>query len=43
MRIMLLAFATIAIIAVGANFVLGQFGNSSSDRTTGAAVRLSDS
>jgi len=42
MKTMLTAFAAIVVIAVGANFILGQAGFSSQDRTAGAAVRLGD-
>jgi len=37
---MLLAFATIFLIAVGAFFALGIMGFSSEERSTGDAVRL---
>ena len=40
MRVMLLAFLAIAAIAVGANIALNEADFSSSDRTTGSAVRL---
>ncbi len=40
MKAMLAAFASIAIIAVGASFGLQEIGFSSADRTTGDAVRL---
>ena len=40
MKTMLLAFAAIAVIAVGANLFLNQAGFSSQERATGDAVRL---
>ncbi|WP_420862529.1 hypothetical protein [Algirhabdus cladophorae] len=40
MKAMMLAFAAIAVIAVGSNVILGQAGFSSQDRATGPAVRL---
>ncbi len=40
MKAMLLAFAAIALIAVGANFGLQNAGFSAADQTTGSAVRL---
>jgi len=42
MKSMLLAFAAIAVIAVGADVVLDQIGFSSQERMSGPAVRLSD-
>jgi hypothetical protein len=42
MKAMLIAFASIALIAVGSNMILGQVGFSSQDRTAGSAVRLDD-
>ena len=39
---MLIAFAAIVVIAVGANYTLNQAGFSSQDRTAGTAVRLDD-
>ena len=43
MKTMLFAFAAIAVIAVGADVALDQIGFSSQERTSGPAVRLSDS
>ena len=40
MKAMLLAFAAVAVIAIGANMFLGQVGFSSQERTAGPAVRL---
>lgn len=40
MKVMLFAFAATALIAVGAWYVLGQAGFSSSDQQSGSAVRL---
>jgi hypothetical protein len=40
MKTMLVAFVSIAVIAVGSNLILGAIGFSSQDRTSGAAVRL---
>lgn len=40
MKPMLAAFAACAFITVAAPYVLGEFGFSSADRGTGAAVRL---
>lgn len=42
MKAMLIAFVAIAVIAVGANYILGQAGFSSQERTAGSAVRLGD-
>ena len=42
MKAMFIAFAAIAIIAVGSNLILGQVGFSSQDRSAGSAVRLDD-
>ncbi len=42
MKAMLAAFVAIVVIAVGANYILGQVGFSSQDRTAGDAVRLDD-
>lgn len=42
MKAMLTAFAAIAVISVGANFLLGQAGFSSQDQAAGSAVRLDD-
>ncbi len=40
MKVMLLAFLTAAVIAVGADFALHRAGFSSQDITSGPAVRL---
>ena len=40
MKAMLTAFAAVAIIAVGAYFVLQNAGFSSEDRQSGASVRI---
>lgn len=40
MRPMLLAFAALAVITVGAWYTLGEMGFSSSERLSGDAVRL---
>lgn len=40
MKSMLLAFAAIIVLSVGANFALSQMGFGSGDRQSGAAVRL---
>ena len=40
MKVMLLAFAVMALITVGAWYGLGQAGFSSGDRQAGSAVRL---
>lgn len=40
MKAMMYAFVAIAVIAVGANFVLEQAGFSSADRNAGQDVRL---
>lgn len=40
MRPMLLAFAAMAVITVGAWYALGELGFSSEDRLSGDAVRL---
>ncbi|WP_299725983.1 hypothetical protein [uncultured Tateyamaria sp.] len=42
MKAMLTAFAATAVIAIGADFILGQAGFSSQEQATGAAVRLDD-
>lgn len=42
MKAMLIAFAAIAVIAVGSNLILDQVGFSSQDRAAGPAVRLDD-
>lgn len=42
MKAMLIAFVTIAIVAVGANMILKQSGFSSQERASGPAVRLSN-
>lgn len=42
MKVMVLAFVAIVVVAVGANLVLNQAGFSSQDRTAGSAVRLDD-
>lgn len=42
MKAMLIAFAAIAVIAVGSNLILGQVGFSSQDRAASSAVRLDD-
>ena len=40
MKAMLVAFAAIAVIAVGSNAVLNEVGFSAQERTSGPAVRL---
>lgn len=40
MKAMLLAFAAIVVISIGANFALQEAGFSSADQTSGNAVRL---
>ncbi|MEL6619911.1 MAG: hypothetical protein AAFP16_13610 [Pseudomonadota bacterium] len=40
MKAMLIAFAAIAVIAVGANVILEQSGFSTQERAAGNAVRL---
>ncbi len=40
MKTMYIAFAAIAVIAVGSNLILGQAGFSSQERAAGPAVRL---
>jgi len=40
MKVMLVAFVAIAIIAFGSNLILNQAGFSSQDRASGSAVRL---
>jgi hypothetical protein len=40
MREIILAFAAMAVIAVGADYLLGEMGFSSQDQTTGGSVRL---
>lgn len=40
MKVMLSAFAAMAIIAVGSNVILGNVGFSAEERTAGSAVRL---
>ncbi len=40
MKAMLVAFVAIAVIAVGANMILGNAGFSAQEQTAGAAVRL---
>ena len=40
MKTMLLAFATMIVIAFGADYALHEAGFSSADRTSGGAVRL---
>lgn len=40
MKVMILAFCAIAVIAVGANIALKEIGFSAKDRTSGQAVRL---
>lgn len=40
MREIILAFVAMAVIAVGANYLLDETGFSSQDQTTGNAVRL---
>lgn len=40
MRVMLIAFVAIAVIAVGANYILTHAGFSAAERTAGNAVRL---
>ncbi len=42
MKAMLAAFAATALIAVGANFALGNAGFSSEERGASASVRLDD-
>lgn len=42
MKTVILAFAAIVVIAVGADLVLDQTGFSTGDVTTGSAVRLDD-
>ena len=42
MKPMLTAFAAIVLIAIGANFLLGNAGFSSEDRLSGLSVRLDD-
>lgn len=42
MKAMLLAFAAIIVIAVGANQALEHMGFSSADMTTGSSVRLGE-
>jgi len=42
MKAMLTAFAAIALIAVGANFILGNAGFSSEERSSSSSVRLDD-
>lgn len=42
MKAMLLAFAAIIVIAVGANQALTHMGFSSADQTTSASVRLGE-
>jgi hypothetical protein len=42
MRAMLLAFAAVIVIAVGANWALDHIGYSSADRNSGASVRLGE-
>lgn len=42
MREILLAFAAMAVISVGAYYGLKEVGFSAADRNTGNAVRLSD-
>ncbi|WP_298837039.1 hypothetical protein [uncultured Roseobacter sp.] len=43
MKAMFLAFAAMAVIAVGADFALDEMGFSAQERGTGGAVRLDDS
>ena len=40
MKVMLIAFVAIAVIAVGSNLILSQAGFSSQERAAGSAVRL---
>ena len=40
MKVMMMAFLAIAVIAVGSNFALNEAGFSAADRTSGDAVRL---
>lgn len=40
MKVMLSAFAAIAIIAFGSNVILGNVGFSAEERTSSASVRL---
>lgn len=40
MKTMLLAFASVFVIAVGANLTLSEIGFSSQDHTTGSSVRI---
>ena len=42
MKAMLIAFAAIILIAIGANQVLDRMGFSSADRTSSASVRRGD-
>ncbi|MDU8912444.1 hypothetical protein [Aestuariicoccus sp. MJ-SS9] len=42
MKAMLLGFAAIAIIAIGAYYTLDRMGFSAADQTAGSAVRLGD-
>ncbi len=42
MKVMLIAFAAIAVIAFGANYILGQAGFSSQDQAAAPSVRLDD-
>ena len=42
MKAMLIAFAAIIVIAIGANVALDNVGFSSEERTAGSAVRLDD-
>jgi hypothetical protein len=42
MKAMLTAFAAIVLIAIGANFILGNAGFSSAERNAGPSVRLDD-
>lgn len=40
MKTMLLAFASVFVIALGANLTLAEIGFSSQDRTSGPSVRI---
>ncbi|WP_281359586.1 hypothetical protein [Roseobacter ponti] len=43
MKVMLLAFVSLAVIAVAADLILDEIGFSAQERGTGGAVRLDDS
>lgn len=42
MKVMVLAFVAIGVIAVGSSYALKEAGFSAADRTSGDAVRLDD-